>query len=115
VAPQPAGHHFTVRASSYRVVVVGTRFRVRVNGSNAAVGVEEGIVEIWKNTTRVGRLGAGDSWISPPADSSGPRAGGASPAEASNQAVSETESSGSAPGTALPAPAIESKKRGASG
>jgi len=115
VAPQPAGHHFTVRASSYRVVVVGTRFRVRVNGSNAAVGVEEGIVEIWKNTTRVGRLGAGDSWISPPADSSGPRAGGTSPAEASNQTVAETESSGSAPGTALPAPASESKKRGASG
>lgn len=68
VLPQPAGHIFVVRASGYRVVVVGTRFRVRVNGSNAAVGVDEGVVEVWNDEARLARLSAGESWVSPPPD-----------------------------------------------
>ena len=68
VPTQVPGHHFTVRASRYRVSVVGTRFRVRVNGGNTAVGVDEGVVEVWNESARVARLGAGESWVSPPAE-----------------------------------------------
>jgi len=116
VAPQPAGHHFTVQASSYRVVVVGTRFRVRVNGSNAAVGVEEGVVEIWKDTARVGRLTAGDSWISPPAESPGPRAAGTPSTEVPEKVGGETGSTtGRGTGITPSAPAAAvSRKRGSS-
>jgi ferric-dicitrate binding protein FerR (iron transport regulator) len=64
VPPQPAGRTFAVTAGAFRVVVVGTRFRVRVNEHNTAVGVEEGTVEIWTDH-RVARVGAGQSWVSP--------------------------------------------------
>jgi hypothetical protein len=88
VWPQRAGHSFVVRASGYRVVVVGTRFRVRVNGSNAAVGVDEGIVQVWKDTHRLARLSAGESWVSPPPETSAAaaRAGEDAAARADEQA-----------------------------
>jgi hypothetical protein len=55
-------------------VVVGTRFRVRVNGSNAAVGVDEGVVDVWNEASRLARLSAGESWVSPPPTASAPAA-----------------------------------------
>jgi len=67
VPPQAPGHTFTVRANEYRVVVVGTRFSVRVDGSRAGVGVEEGVVEVWNDTGRLARLSHGKSWSSVPA------------------------------------------------
>jgi ferric-dicitrate binding protein FerR (iron transport regulator) len=68
VPPQPAGHTFSVRASGYRVVVVGTRFRVSVSDGVGVgvvgVGVEEGIVEVWNSDRRLARLTPGESWES---------------------------------------------------
>jgi hypothetical protein len=64
VPHQAAGQTFAVAAGEYRVVVVGTRFRVRVNQSSAAVGVDEGVVEIWSDR-RLARVAAGESWVSP--------------------------------------------------
>ncbi|MEO5770041.1 MAG: FecR family protein [Polyangia bacterium] len=65
VPHQPAGQTFAVIAGSYRVVVVGTRFRVRLNQAEAAVDVEEGVVEIWTDH-RLARVQAGESWVSQP-------------------------------------------------
>jgi ferric-dicitrate binding protein FerR (iron transport regulator) len=80
VPRQAPGHTFAVAAGTYRVVVVGTRFSVRVNQQNAAVGVNEGVVEIWTDH-RIARVAAGESWVSPasstavtPFDSSTPKA-----------------------------------------
>ena len=66
VPPQAPGHTFTVRANQYRVVVVGTRFSVRVDGSRAGVGVTEGVVEVWNDSSRLARLTHGQSWSSAP-------------------------------------------------
>lgn len=66
------GHPFVVRAQGYRVVVVGTRFGVKVDGrfdGRKAVGVDvdEGIVEVWEAATNrsLARLTPGESWQSP--------------------------------------------------
>jgi ferric-dicitrate binding protein FerR (iron transport regulator) len=74
------GHPFVVRAEGYRVVVVGTRFGINVDGNpdgkidsktdgQKAVGVDvdEGIVEVWEAATqrRLARLTPGESWQSP--------------------------------------------------
>jgi hypothetical protein len=66
------GHPFVVRAEGYRVVVVGTRFGIKVDGrfdGGKAVGVDvdEGIVEVWEAATqgRLARLTPGKSWQSP--------------------------------------------------
>jgi len=56
VPPQAPGHTFTVRAKEYRVVVVGTRFSVRIDAGRAGVGVEEGTVEVWNDAGRLVRL-----------------------------------------------------------
>jgi|GEM_PF-1697169 len=63
VPHQASGQTFAVAAREYRVVVVGTRFRVRVSQTGAAVGVDEGVVEIWTDR-RIARIPAGESWIS---------------------------------------------------
>src|SRR5450432_2047398 len=63
VPHQASGQTFAVAARGYRVVVVGTRFRVRVSQTGAAVGVDEGVVEIWTDR-RIARIPAGESWIS---------------------------------------------------
>lgn len=86
VPPQPMGRTFSVSASGFRVVVVGTRFRVRVAGVDAAVGVDEGIVEVWKNDSRLARLTPGESWASAPAE---PKA---IPAETEKQAEKRGDS-----------------------
>lgn len=72
------GHPFVVRAEGYRVVVVGTRFGINVDGKSdsnsktegtkaVAVDVDEGIVEVWDAATqrRLARLTPGESWQSP--------------------------------------------------
>ena len=79
------GHPFVVRAEGYRVVVVGTRFGINVDGKAdgkadsktdsktadgtkaVAVDVDEGIVEVWDTATqrRLARLTPGESWQSP--------------------------------------------------
>lgn len=64
VPRQGPGQTFAVAAGHYRVVVIGTRFRVRVSQSHAAVGVDEGVVEIWTDH-RIARVPAGGSWVSP--------------------------------------------------
>ena len=71
------GHPFVVRAEGYRVVVVGTRFGVSVDGKSEAkprpttkkrsTSSDEGIVEVWDAATqrRLARLTPGESWRSP--------------------------------------------------
>ena len=55
VPHRPPGHPFVVRAERYRVVVIGTRFGVAVDGDrNVAIDVDEGVVEVW------GRGGTGE-------------------------------------------------------
>lgn len=67
VPHQAPGHTFTVRANDYRVVVVGTRFNVSVDQRRTGVSVDEGVVEIWNDSTRLARLSRGESWASTPA------------------------------------------------
>ena len=76
------GHPFVVRAEGYRVVVVGTRFGINVDGKTDGtsygkvdgkadskkgvdVDVDEGIVEVWDAQRRLARLTPGESWQSP--------------------------------------------------
>jgi tetratricopeptide (TPR) repeat protein len=64
VPHQLPGQSFSVIAGPYRIVVVGTKFRLRVEGAHVAVAVDEGVVEIWRRN-RLARLVPGDSWSSP--------------------------------------------------
>ena len=71
------GHPFVVRADRFRVVVIGTRFGVGVNGGASGdrrvdVDVDEGVVEVWNGETRVARLEPGQRWASPPETASAP-------------------------------------------
>ncbi|MES1171896.1 MAG: FecR family protein [Bacteroidota bacterium] len=66
VPPQAPGRTFAVEVGAYRVVVVGTRFHVRRDQTTAAVGVDEGVVEIWTDH-RIARVAAGGSWVGPQA------------------------------------------------
>jgi ferric-dicitrate binding protein FerR (iron transport regulator) len=63
VPHQAPGHNFSVTAGPYRVVVIGTKFRLHVETSHVAVSVDEGVVEVWKKH-RLVRLASGDSWSS---------------------------------------------------
>jgi hypothetical protein len=64
VPHQKPGHTFVVRAGKYRVVVVGTRFHLRVDERRRVfVSVEEGTVEVW-DRIRLAELAPGDSWAS---------------------------------------------------
>jgi hypothetical protein len=68
VPHQPPGHAFVVQAGPYRVMVVGTKFHVRVEGTDRErqvfVSVDEGVVEVW-DRTRLARLEPGGTWASP--------------------------------------------------
>ena len=83
------GHPFVVRAEGYRVVVVGTRFGINVDGrteskidnktdspKSVGVDVDEGIVEVWEAATqrRLARLTPGESWQSPDVAAEAPAA-----------------------------------------
>ena len=64
------GHPFVVRAERYRVIVLGTKFGVAVNGAGdrrVDVDVDEGVVEVWNNDVRLARLEPGQRWNSTPA------------------------------------------------
>src|SRR5581483_5232571 len=60
VPHQAPGHNFTVAAGPYRIVVIGTKFRLHVEGVKVAVAVDEGVVEVWRKH-RLVRLASGDS------------------------------------------------------
>jgi hypothetical protein len=64
VPHQPPGQSFTVAAAGYRILVVGTKFRLHVEGSRVGVDVDEGVVEIW-GRRRLARLVPGESWSGP--------------------------------------------------
>lgn len=68
VPRQPPGKTFSVDAGPYRVVVVGTKFRLRHQGRRVTVDVDEGVVEIWRGR-RLARLTAGESWAGPARES----------------------------------------------
>lgn len=86
VPHQAPGRNFSVMAGPYRIVVIGTKFRLHVEGIKVAVAVDEGVVEVWRKH-RLVRLATGDSWSSPydrsgvPVD--GPATGPAEPQVAS--------------------------------
>lgn len=63
VPKQPPNHRFTVAAGGYVIVVVGTKFKVSVEGERVGVAVEEGLVEVWRGQERVA-VPAGVSWAS---------------------------------------------------
>jgi len=84
------GHPFVVRAEHYRVVVIGTRFGVGVNGDRRVdVDVDEGVVEVWNGEARVARLEPGQRWNSPPAAASTPAAAPPPAGEATGKALRE--------------------------
>jgi tetratricopeptide (TPR) repeat protein len=65
VPHQTAGHSYVVLAGPYRVVVLGTRFKLRLDESRRVyVDVQEGTVEVW-GADRLARLAPGESWASP--------------------------------------------------
>jgi hypothetical protein len=82
VPHQAPGRNFSVAAGPYRIVVMGTKFRLHVEGTNVAVAVDEGVVEVWRKR-RMARLTSGDSWSSPSdrggATADGPATGPAEP------------------------------------
>ena len=86
VPHQAPGRNFSVSAGPYRIVVIGTKFRLHVEGVAVAVAVDEGVVEVWRKH-RVARLATGETWSSPtdrggaPVD--GPATGPATPQVAS--------------------------------
>lgn len=92
VPPQPSGQTFAVQAGHYRVVVVGTRFHVRMSDENAGVGVQEGVVEIWTDH-RLARITAGQSWTSRIGQASAPAIEMAAPAAAAPALVPATTAS----------------------
>jgi hypothetical protein len=65
VPRQPTGHSYVVLAGPYRVVVLGTRFKLRMSDSQRVfVDGQDGVVEVW-DKTRVARLAPGETWASP--------------------------------------------------
>jgi hypothetical protein len=65
VPRQPAGHSYVVLAGPYRVVVLATRFTLRMNdGHRVFVNVQDGEAEVW-DQARLARVGKGETWASP--------------------------------------------------
>src|SRR4029077_19860809 len=68
VPHQPFGRTYVVHAGPYRVIVVGTRFHMSVDGAESRrrvmVTVDDGVVEVWDGT-RLARLLRGEPWTSP--------------------------------------------------
>ena len=59
------GLPFVVRAETYRLIVLGTRFGVAVNDERRVdVDVDEGVVEVWNGDVRLARLDPGQRWNS---------------------------------------------------
>jgi tetratricopeptide (TPR) repeat protein len=83
-------------AGPYRIVVIGTKFRLHVEGIKVAVAVDEGVVEVWRKH-RLVRLATGDSWNSP-SDRSGV------PVDGPANGPAEPQVAAPAPAPAPPAP-----------
>ena len=67
VPHQTTGHSYVVLAGPYRVVVLGTRFSLRLDDAKRVfVDVQEGVVEVWDHA-RLARLAPGETWASPEA------------------------------------------------
>jgi len=65
VPRQSPGHSYVVLAGPYRVVVLGTRFRLRMDGARRVyVDDQDGVVEVWDHA-RLARLSTGETWASP--------------------------------------------------
>jgi FecR protein len=65
VPHQTTGHAYVVLAGPYRVVVLGTRFKLRLDDARRVfVDVQEGVVEVWDHA-RLARLSPGETWVSP--------------------------------------------------
>jgi hypothetical protein len=65
VPHQTTGHSYVVLAGPYRVVVLGTRFKLRLDDARRVfVDVQEGVVEVWDHA-RLARLSPGETWASP--------------------------------------------------
>jgi FecR protein len=66
VPRQATGHSYVVFAGPYRVVVLGTRFRLRLDETHRVfVDVQDGSAEVW-NQDRLAHLAPGETWASPP-------------------------------------------------
>jgi FecR protein/Tetratricopeptide repeat len=65
VPHQAPGHSYVVLAGPYRVVVLGTRFKLRLDDARRVViDAQEGVVEIWDHA-RLASLAPGETWVSP--------------------------------------------------
>jgi tetratricopeptide (TPR) repeat protein len=59
------GHSFVVLAGPYRVILLGTKFRLRQDDTHRVyVDGQEGTVEVW-DRERVARVAPGETWASP--------------------------------------------------
>jgi tetratricopeptide (TPR) repeat protein len=97
------GHPFVVRAETYRVIVLGTRFGVAVNDERRVdVDVDEGVVEVWNGDVRLARLDPGQRWnsVPPPADQ-------APTGESADKATEKLELPRTEPLDKTPPPAVE--------
>jgi hypothetical protein len=64
VPHQQPGHSYVVQAGPYRVIVLGTRFKLRLDEDRRLfVNVDEGVVEVWDHA-RLARLNPGEAWAS---------------------------------------------------
>ena len=77
VSHQSTGRSYVVLAGPYRVVLLGTRFKLRMNEARRVfVDGQDGVVEVWDHA-RLARLATGETWVSP----EGPADPAASPAD----------------------------------
>jgi hypothetical protein len=72
IARQPVGRPYVVLAGPYRVVVLGTRFKLHLDDTHRVfVDGQDGVVEVW-DQARLARLAPGETWASPAVASSAP-------------------------------------------
>jgi tetratricopeptide (TPR) repeat protein len=87
-----------VFAGPYRVVLGGSRFRLRLDDSRRVyVDAQDGVVEVW-DSDRVARLSSGESWASPqpeaapvPAEPARARTRAAAPAPLDGDAAAQAQ------------------------
>jgi tetratricopeptide (TPR) repeat protein len=62
VEPRAPGQGFSVRAGSYRFMVVGTSFTVNQTRTRLELLVREGTVAVWRSENRLALVHAGQTW-----------------------------------------------------
>jgi hypothetical protein len=75
VVPQPAGRQFEVLSVGYRFRVVGTRFRLLLDGDTSRLRVGEGRVAVFAGDEQLALVQAGQSWQGPRRDRDQPHDG----------------------------------------